>query len=120
MEWQRQRALVRRVCAGERPLVAIRRESVQRVRADLRLDPLLAERAQRVVAPVELDDVRLPPVHVAFVRGGRRYDPLQALGVGGRDARARGEQLVEAPDLRDPDRAEDVGEAAVRAGTGDL
>src|SRR5919206_2524625 len=40
VEGQRERALVAAVGAGERPLVAVRAEPVQRVGADLRLDPL--------------------------------------------------------------------------------
>ena len=68
VERQRQRALEGALGAREEPLVAVRREQVQRERADLRLDPLRAQRGEHLVAAVDLDDVRLPAVDVAVVR----------------------------------------------------
>src|SRR2546423_4145574 len=68
VERQRQRALVATVGAGERPLVAVRPEPVQRVGADLRLDRLGAQRLERLVPPVELHHVGLPAVPVAVLR----------------------------------------------------
>src|SRR5437868_5567401 len=59
---QRQRPFEAAVGARERPLVGIGAETVQRIRADLRLDPRLAQRGERLVSPVERDDVRLPAV----------------------------------------------------------
>ena len=42
---------------------------MERVGPDLHLDPLGPQRGQRLVAAVELDDVRLPAVAVALVGG---------------------------------------------------
>ncbi len=67
-ERKRERALERPVGAGELPLRPVRREPVQRPRPDLRLDACRAERGERLVAAVELDDVRLPAVPVALGR----------------------------------------------------
>src|SRR5918911_1876777 len=78
---QRERALVAAVGAGERPLVAVRAEPVQRVRPDLRLDSLLGQRLERLVAPVELHDVRLPPVAVSLLRARELDEPGEPLGV---------------------------------------
>src|SRR5205085_6236518 len=49
----------------------------------------------------------------AFVDDRRLDYVLQPLGVGVRDARPVAEELVEPRELRDADRAEDVGEAVV-------
>ena len=70
-ERQRERAREGAVGAGERRPGRGRREAVERVRPDLRLDPLGPQRSERLVAAVELDDVRLPAVAVAL-GGGRR------------------------------------------------
>src|SRR6266498_3892566 len=61
VEGQRQRPRVGGVGTGKGALVGVGGETVQRVSADLGLDPLLAERGQHVVATVDLDDVGLPP-----------------------------------------------------------
>ena len=87
---------------------------MQGVRADLGLDPLGPQLLQDPVAVVELDHVRLPAVHVAFVGARQQYRQVaQPLGVPVRDSRARDEQLFQAPELRQPDRAEDVREPVV-------
>jgi hypothetical protein len=56
----RERALEGGVGTWERSLVAANGEPVQGVPPDLRLDPLFAQTGECLVAPVELDDVRLP------------------------------------------------------------
>ena len=81
VERQRQRPLERRVGARERALLAVGRQPVQRVRADLRLDPLRAQPGERLVAAVEPDDVGLPAVPVALGRGGRLDEVLEPLRV---------------------------------------
>ena len=117
MERQRERALEDARGARERALVAVGAELLQRVRADLRLDPLGAQLGEDAVAVVDLDDVGLPAVHVALVGARQQHRQVaQPLGVALGDARARGEQLVEPARLRDPDRAEDVREAVVEPG----
>src|SRR3954452_18866382 len=70
---ERERALERRIGAGERPLVAVGAEAMEPVRADLALDALCPELRHHLVAPVELDHVGLPAVHVALV-GARQRD----------------------------------------------
>src|SRR5438132_18893 len=64
VERQRQRALEGLVGPRERPLVGVRREAVERVGADLRLDSLRAQLVENVVAPLHLDHVGLPAVAV--------------------------------------------------------
>ena len=71
MEGQRKRPLERPVGAGELALVAVGAEPLERIRPDLRLDPLLPELREHLVAPVDLDDVGLPAVDVALV-GARK------------------------------------------------
>ena len=66
-EGKRERPLERRVRARERSAIAVRGQAMDGVRADLRLDPLGAQACERLVAPVERDDVRLPAVPVALV-----------------------------------------------------
>src|SRR5262245_58314001 len=75
VERQREGPLVARLGAREVPLVAIRAQAVDGIRADLRLDPGFAERFQRPVAAVELHDVRLPAVAVSLLRRRRLDDP---------------------------------------------
>src|SRR5438105_5585708 len=120
VERQCERPLVATVGARERPLVAIRGEPVQRVGADLGLDPFLPERLERVVAPVELDDERLPAVAVALVRARELDQAVQPRRVRRRDSLALAEELLEPPQLRNADGAEDVGEPVVQAGARDL
>src|SRR5438445_11100952 len=112
---------------GERPLedargarkvalLAVGTEPLERIRADLRLDPLRAELLEDPVPVVDLDHVCLPAVNVAVVGAREQHGQLaQSLGVAAGDARPRGEQLVEAPDLREADGAEDVRQAVVEA-----
>src|SRR5207244_4716896 len=83
MEGQRQGPLVAAVGAGNRTLVPVRAEAVQRVRADLSLDPPLPQRLERLVAPVELHHVGLPAVPVAFLRTRTLDDPGAPIGAGG-------------------------------------
>ena len=73
----------------ERALVAVGAQAMEGVRSDLRLDSFAAERGERVVAAVELDDVRLPAVLVALVGRRGRDDAAQALRVRLRDAPTR-------------------------------
>src|SRR2546422_7257932 len=61
---QGERALVDRVGSRKRPLVAEGAEPVQRVSADLALDPLCPQFLHHLVAPVDLAHVRLPAVAV--------------------------------------------------------
>ena len=89
--------------------VAIGAEVVHGVRPDLRLDALGPQRLQRLVPPVELDDVRLPAVAVAVGGARRQHEVLEPLGVPPGDSLPRREELLEPGELRDPDRAEDVG-----------
>src|SRR3954451_13331608 len=113
---ERERPLEGPVGSGERALAGVRAEPVQRVGADLRLDPRLAQARERLVAAVELDYVRLQAVTVAVV--GAREDDVegtQAFRVAARDALSSLQQLVELAQLRDSDRAEDVAEAVVEA-----
>jgi hypothetical protein len=85
------------------------------VRADLRLDPLCPQGRERLVAPVERDDVRLPAVPVALVGDGVATRCSSRSGTSRRRARAR-RGALEPLELRDPERAEDVGQAVVEAG----
>src|SRR5689334_7215771 len=115
---QRERALEAFVRSGEAPLAPVRGQTVERVRADLALDALGAKIGHHAVAVVELDDVGLPAVAIAFVGGGQADRQVsEPLGVAGGNPLAGGEQLVEPPYLRDPDRAEDVGQAVVEGAT---
>ena len=114
-ERQRERALERAVGSRERPLRGVRVEPVERPGADLRLDPLLAQPGQRLVAPVELDDVGLPAVPVPFGRARSEEQRLEPLRVPAGDALPRREQLLEPGELRDPDRAEQVRDPVVEA-----
>src|SRR4051812_10465006 len=94
---------------------------VQRVGADLSLDPLLPQRTDLVArAAVDLDHIRLPAVDVTLVRDRRLHDVAEPFGVAGGDARPRGQELVEARELWNPDRAEDVREPVVEPRFGDL
>jgi hypothetical protein len=95
-------------------LVAVGGEPVERVGTDLGLDPLLAEGRDLVGGAVDLDHVGLPTVDVALVGTRGLDDVTEALGVPGRDPGASLQELAEARELRDPDRAEDVGEAVVQ------
>src|SRR5581483_1693774 len=119
VERQRQRPLEAPVGAGERALVAVDREPVERVGADLALDPLRAQLRHHLVATLDLDHVGLPAVAVALV-GGRQPDRQirEPLRVPRRDRLAGREQLLQPPHLRDPDRAEDVGEPVVERAPG--
>src|SRR5207248_1528684 len=95
VEGQGERALVAAVGARERALVAVCREAVEGIRADLCLDRLLAQRLEGLVPPVELHNVRLPAVAVALV-GGRELDEArEPIGVRGRNPLARLQQLLE-------------------------
>ena len=87
MERKRERALEGGVRSRERPLIGVRREAMERVRADLRLDALLPQAAQRLVAALELDDVCLPPVRVALVCARCLDDPelRRRMGEAGRE-----------------------------------
>src|SRR2546423_12598744 len=113
VERQRQRTLVAAIRARERPLVAVGPEPVERVGADLRLDPLPAQRLERLVAPVELHHVGLPAVPVALLRTRELDEPVESPGVGGGEPLPRPQEVLERAELREPDRAEDVGEAEV-------
>src|SRR3954463_4407706 len=64
MQRQGERAFERGVGAREGALVAVRAEAVERIRADLALDPLCPEAGHPLVAASDLDHVRLPAVHV--------------------------------------------------------
>ncbi len=79
---ERERAFEGRIGARERALVAVGAEAVERVGADLALDALRPQLGHHLVAPVELDHVGLPAVHVARV-GARQRDleVRQPLGV---------------------------------------
>src|SRR5919201_6476518 len=120
VERQRERPLVTAVGAGERPLVAVGAEPVQRVRADLRLDPLASQRLERFVAPIELDHEGLPPVAVAGLRARKVDETGEPLGVRGGQALTRPQELLKPAELRDADRAEDVREPVVQARARDL
>src|SRR5262245_6966404 len=119
-EGEGQRALERPVRPREGALRAVGAEPVDRPGPDLRLDPLLAKRIQRLVPAVELDDVRLPAVPVAVGRPWRQHEMLEALLVPAGYPLARLEQLVQAGELRDADRTQEVGQAVVEAGRGQL
>src|SRR5581483_9965974 len=75
VEGQRERAVARRVGAGERALVAVGAEAVERVGADLALDALRPQSGHDLVAAVDLDDVGLQPMTVAGV--GFREDEVE-------------------------------------------
>src|SRR5712691_378263 len=116
-EREREGPLEGAIGARERALLAEGTEAVERVGADLRLDPLRSQRPEDLVAPLDLDDVGLPPVDVALVRGGQHQrQVIQAFVVGGRQPLACRVQLAQTPQLRDADRAEDVREPVVEAG----
>src|SRR5947208_4716267 len=94
VQGERQRAGEAGLRTAERPLVVVSAEAVERVGADLGLDPVGPERGERLVPPVELDDVGLPAVLVALV-GGRRLDSVpEPFRVGLCDAAAPCGQLV--------------------------
>ena len=82
--------------------------------------PCGAQRGQRLVPAVERDDVRLPPVRVAGRRRRRLDEAGEPLLVEARDALARGQQLRQPAQLRQPERAQHVREAVVRARRADL
>ena len=88
---------------------------MKRVGPDLSLYPLFSQRRQRFVAPVELDDVRLPSVTVALGGAWRLDQTVEPLLVRLGERVPRLPKLVEAAELREPDRAEDVGQAVVEA-----
>src|SRR5581483_7814680 len=67
VERQRERVLERVLGAREDALPAVRPQPMERVGADLSLDPLGTERGQHPVPALDLDHVRLPTVHVAVV-----------------------------------------------------
>src|ERR1051325_8417901 len=104
MEGQGEGALEGPVGAGEGALVAVGAEAMQGVRADLRLDPSGSKLREHVVPPVDLDDVRLPAVHVPVV-GVREHDRqvAKALLVGGREPGTRGVELAQPAQLREAD-----------------
>src|SRR3954467_11556321 len=72
VQGQGERTLERRVGSREGALVAVGAEAVERVGADLALDPLRSEAGHHLVAAVELDHVGLPAVHVACVGARQR------------------------------------------------
>src|SRR5204862_4527084 len=55
-----------------------------------------------------------------FLGAGQLDETLEPLGVRGREPLARAEQLLEARELRDADRAEDVGEPVIEPRGRDL
>src|SRR5262249_10556131 len=59
MEREREGSGEAGVRGRERPLIVIGAKAVERVRADLRLDAIGPQRRERLVAAVELDDIRL-------------------------------------------------------------
>src|SRR5207248_11222482 len=95
-------------------------EAVEGVRPDLRLDPGGAQRLERLVAPIELHDVRLPAVPVALVRGREVDQTGESLGIRVGEPLARLEELLAAAELRAPDRAQDVREPVVEPRGRDL
>src|ERR1051326_6427228 len=119
MERQGEGAFEGPVGAGEGALVPVGTEAMQRVRADLRLDAPGSKLREHAVPSVDLDDVRLPAMHVPVVRV-RQHDRqvAKALLVGGGEPGARGVELAQPAQLREADRAEDVREAVVQAGRG--
>ena len=88
---------------------------MERPGADLGLDPLLAQPRERLIASVELDDVRLPAVPVALGCARREHERLEPLRVPARHALPSREQLLEPRDLRDADRAQEIGQPVVEA-----
>src|SRR6186997_2510996 len=94
-ERERERTLEGRVGAGEGPTVAIGRQVVDRVRADLRLDALGPQPRECIVAPVEAYDVRLPAVPVALVDRRRADEVGEPLRVPARDALPGREEALE-------------------------
>ena len=70
----RQRTRKGRVGPGKGASVAVRRERVHRVRPDLRLDPILAQPGERLVAPVERHDVGLPAVPIALTEREQHFE----------------------------------------------
>ena len=68
---------------------------MERVGADLGFDPRVAQGCERLVAPVDPDDVRLPAVPVSLV-GGRKLDATpETLSVGGGESLSLFEELLE-------------------------
>ena len=68
MEGERECALERVIGTGEGTRTAMGAETVECVRADLGFDSLRAQAFEHVVAPLDLNDVCLPAVHVTVVR----------------------------------------------------
>ena len=62
---------------GKVPWSAYAPQPVQRVGPDLRLDPARPQRPEHLVAPVDLDHVRLPAVTVSLVGDGRTTGRLR-------------------------------------------
>src|SRR5437588_12899712 len=120
VERQRERPLVAAIGAGKRPLVAVGAEAVERIRADLGLDAFLPQRPKRLVAAVDLHHGRRPAVPVAFLGARELGDRGESFRIGGGEPLPGAEKLLEALELRNPDRAEDVREAVVETGTRDL
>ena len=117
-ERQRERPSERAIRAGERATVAIgRRDGAARRSRSAPRSPR-PQSVQRLVAAVELDDVRLPAVPVALGARRGQHEVLEPLRVPAGHALARCEQLLEAGELRDPDRAEQVRQPVVEAGLG--
>ena len=96
MERERERPLVGGVGAGERPLVGVGAQPVECIRTDLGLDPGRPQVLERLVAAIEPDDVRLPAVAIALVRGGKPHATLEPLRVGGGDPLPGLEELFKA------------------------
>src|SRR5262249_54446816 len=74
VEGQCQRPLECLVGARNRRLVAISREPVQGIGADLRLDPGCTQPCQHLVPAIDSDHVRLPAVPIALRRLGDADD----------------------------------------------
>src|SRR5579864_6555217 len=114
---QCERPLEGSVGAGERPLVAVRPELVQRIRADLAADALAAQAGHHLVAAVDLDDVGLPAVPVAVVRLRQNdVEVGEPLRIAGGDRLPACKQLAEPAHLRDAERAQHVADPVVERG----
>jgi len=97
---QRERPLDGCIRPREWALARVGAKAVERVRADLALDPPGAQPGQHRVAAVDLDHVGLEPVAVAGVRMGQHdVEPGQPLRVSRSDALVRRVELVEKDDL---------------------